>query len=144
MPHGRAGTRAMAAAVHTSLYGVAMCVYGAIGAFGASIFGPETAGNIMLNTIIEVGCLGCWLAGWRLAGWLAGRLAACWLPGWQLVGQPLAARWAAWPAACGCAACADRPGAPRAAPARQQPTRPRPACPPAPCRRAAPPGWRST
>jgi hypothetical protein len=55
MPAGPAGTRAMAAAVHTSLYGVAMAVYGAIGAFGASLFGPDTAGNIMLNPIIKVG-----------------------------------------------------------------------------------------
>jgi sodium-coupled neutral amino acid transporter 11 len=52
MPPGPQGTAAMRAAVHTSLYGVAMAVYGTIGAFGASLFGLQTAGNIMVNPII--------------------------------------------------------------------------------------------
>eukprot|EP00877_Chromochloris_zofingiensis_P007157 jgi/Chrzof1/2695/Cz11g25150.t1 len=53
MPPGATGAVVMQKAVHVTLYGTAFLVYFAMGLLGASIFGQETEGNIMVNQIVD-------------------------------------------------------------------------------------------
>lgn len=53
MPQGPGGLRAMEQAIQITLYGVAVAMYGSVGIFGAGLFGQETAGDILVNPILE-------------------------------------------------------------------------------------------
>ncbi|WIA15022.1 hypothetical protein OEZ85_001723 [Tetradesmus obliquus] len=52
MPEGQHGVRIMQRAVHATLFGVALTVYFSMGLFGASLFGQDTEGNIMVNELV--------------------------------------------------------------------------------------------
>ncbi|KAF6264352.1 hypothetical protein COO60DRAFT_177404 [Scenedesmus sp. NREL 46B-D3] len=55
MPEGEHGVRIMQRAVHATLFvpaGVALTVYFSMGLFGASLFGQDTEGNIMVNQLV--------------------------------------------------------------------------------------------
>lgn len=53
MPEGRMGIHVMQQAVHTTLFGVALTVYFSMGLFGASLYGQQTEGNVMLNDLVS-------------------------------------------------------------------------------------------
>lgn len=53
MPPGMVGVVTMRRAVHATLYGVAFLVYASMGVFGAALFGQQTAGNIMVNQLVN-------------------------------------------------------------------------------------------
>lgn len=44
MPAGRTRVTIMQRAVQTTLYGVAFCIYAAMGIFGAALYGEDTQG----------------------------------------------------------------------------------------------------